>query len=137
MSYQAYKGRVLESNVLVEVYRNLHNGMLSVRQRGLVVAHVHTIDLIDVTFKVNESGRQRVIRDKKKNVHAFVVGTPLAVNAPSGLNVQRYWRRVKYNPYKAGAFMVGSEAARAGDQHVHCSAALGVFISKSLFQGSM
>lgn len=134
MSYQAYKGRVLESNVPVEVYRNLHNGMLSVRQRGLVVAHVHTIDLIDVTFKVNESGRQRVIRDKKKNVHAFVCGIPLSVNWPTGLNVQRAWQRISYNPYMAGTFMAGSQAARAGDQHVHISAALGVFISKFMSQ---
>lgn len=134
MSYQSYKGRTIKSNVPVEVYRNLHNGMLSVRQNGLVVAHVQTIDLIDVAFKVNESGRQRVIRDKKKNVHAFVCGIPLSVNWPTGANVQRAWQRITYNPYKAGAFMAGNQEARAGDQHVHCSAELGVFISKSMFQ---
>lgn len=130
MSYQAYKGRAIKSGVPVEVYRNLHNGMLSVRQQGLVVAHVHTIDLSSVEFKVNEAGRQRVIREKKKNVHAFVCGLMIAANAPSGDNVQRYWKRVSYNPYKSGAFMAGSETAVVGDSHVHVSAALGIFISK-------
>ena len=130
MDYQAYKGRVIERGIPTEVYRNLHNGLLSVRQRGLVVAHVYTIDLSDVTFKVNESGRQRVLREKKKNVHAFVCGHVVGINAPSGANVQRYWRKVAYNPYKMSSFMSGSEIAQAGDKQVHCSATLGIFISK-------
>ena len=37
-------------------------------------AHVHAIVLQDVKWTVSQAGRQRVLRDKQKNVHAFAVG---------------------------------------------------------------
>ena len=58
----------------VEVYRNLHNDKLSVRYGGKVVGHVDSIWLRDATFAVQPAGRDRVRREKKKNVHAFVRG---------------------------------------------------------------
>ena len=66
MEYKAYKGRELDLTKPVKVYKNLHNGMFSVQQAGKVVAHVDTIDLVDVTFKVSESGRQRVLAERKR-----------------------------------------------------------------------
>jgi len=63
----------------VQVYKNLHNGMWSVRilDSGprLVVAHACGLVLSSVVFKVNENGRQRVLRECRKNVHAFAEGT--------------------------------------------------------------
>lgn len=64
----------------VDVYRNLHNGMYSIKARsgnfkGLVVAHANQVWLDDVEFVVSEAGRARVLREKKKYVHAFVRGT--------------------------------------------------------------
>jgi hypothetical protein len=36
----------------------------------LVVGHALSLRLNNVLFQVNEAGRQRVIKEKKKNVHA-------------------------------------------------------------------
>ena len=64
----------------VDVYRNLHNGMYSIKSReagtrGLVIAHADRVWLDDVKFVVSEAGRARVLREKKKYVHGCVRGT--------------------------------------------------------------
>jgi hypothetical protein len=60
------------------VYRNLHNGKWSLQQKingsWLVVAHCDHVLLSNCELKVSEAGRQRVIKEKKKNVHAFIIG---------------------------------------------------------------
>lgn len=127
MSYQSYKGRAINPAVPVKVYRNLHNGMLSVQQQGLVVAHVHSINLSSATFIVSEAGRQRVIRDKKKNVHAFVCGMVAAINPPAPAIGNR--QRVTYNPYKAEHFVTAlGRPAHAGDKQVNIDTTAGMFI---------
>ena len=83
---------------MLEVYFNLHKSCLSVRHKGLVIKHTEAITLSNVTFKVREGGRQRVLKERKKNVHAFVKGVEIS-KAPSSEG-----RRVSYNPYKAGHF---------------------------------
>ena len=127
MSYQSYKGRVIDPSMPVRVYRNLHNGMLSVQQCGVVVAHVHSINLSSATFIVSEAGRQRVIRDKKKNVHAFVGGMVAAINPPPAAIGDR--QRVTYNPYKAAHFVAAlGRPAHAGDKQVNIDTTAGMFI---------
>jgi len=42
--------------------------------RGLVLAHADKLLLDDAVFKVSEKGRQRVISEQRKNVHAGVQG---------------------------------------------------------------
>jgi hypothetical protein len=44
-------------------------------KKGRVLDIVDGALLKNATFKVSEAGRQRVIRDKAKNVHAFVDGS--------------------------------------------------------------
>lgn len=61
------------------VYFNLNRKCWSIKamegpSKGLVVGHAKYVDMADVTWKVSEAGRQRVIRDKRKNVHAGAVG---------------------------------------------------------------
>ena len=60
----------------VQVYRNLHNGLISIQDlsTGLVLGHAYAIDLKRADFIVREAGRQQVIKEKRKNVHAFVRG---------------------------------------------------------------
>ena len=100
----------------VYVYRNLTKGCWSLKslKTGKVVAHADNLVLKDVIFKVSEAGRQRVLRDKRKNVHAGVVGT---IQPPTGPEGARHlgsgyfnglnWigRPVTYNPYKGGTFV--------------------------------
>lgn len=91
----------------VYVYFNLHKKCFSVKalegeNKGRVIAHSQEICLRDVTFKVSEAGRQRVLATKRKNVHAGVVGTVANwVDAPYDNNGQA----VGYNPYKYDSFV--------------------------------
>lgn len=88
----------------VFVYFNLHKKCWSVKalegpKKGLVINHVNEIALKDITFKVSESGRQRVLKEKRKNVHAGVIGT--IINDILDIFTSK---QVSYNPYKASNF---------------------------------
>ena len=97
----------------VFVYFNLHKKVWSVKalsgeNRGRVIAHLDRLVLDECAFKVSEAGRQRVIREKRKNVHAGVVGTltnEIADNVGAA---------VTYNPYKYTSFVT-----RSDEQPIH------------------
>ena len=57
----------------VQVYRNLNNGLISIQDlsTGLVLGHASAVDMEEANFIVREAGRQQVIREQRKNVHAF------------------------------------------------------------------
>lgn len=58
-------------------YRQQHAWSLMAyegKRKGLVIDIVDGAVLADAEFVVSEAGRQRVLRDKAKNVHAFVQG---------------------------------------------------------------
>jgi hypothetical protein len=86
----------------VEVYRNLHNGMLSVRDAKTkkVIGHTERVCLLSVQLKVSEAGRQRAIREGRRNVHAFAVG----VETTQCLG--EAGQRITYNPFRAPYFHV-------------------------------
>lgn len=88
----------------VKVYYNLHKKCLSVQQSGLVKFHTEYIVLRDVTFKVSEAGRQRVLKEKRKNVHAFIHGY---ISCPRVIDDLKYefQGNAKYNPYKYSTFV--------------------------------
>jgi hypothetical protein len=96
----------------VFVYFNLHRKCLSVKalegeRKGRVIAHAKAVELVGVTFKVSEAGRQRVIREQRKNVHAGVVGmlTSLDVHPSTMQIAEAMLTPVKYNPYKFRTFV--------------------------------
>jgi hypothetical protein len=109
----------------VEIYWNLHRKLYSVRalegpRKGRVIGHAFRVLLDDVEFKVNEGGRLRVLREGRKNVHAFVRGKLKACRwdvVPDGLDdawgsqaildCDRAFDAgefVTYNPYRFDSF---------------------------------
>jgi len=95
----------------VFVYFNLHRKCFSIKalegpNKGRVIYHSSGVLLFDCTFKVSEAGRQRVLRERKKNVHAGVVGF-LFDDAVDGTydHVLRYGTPITYNPYKYDSFV--------------------------------
>lgn len=66
-----------------------------------VIFHFDALLLTDVTFKVSQAGRERVLREQRKNVHAGVEGL-LMDNPP--LDWFDCKERVRYNPYEAAYF---------------------------------
>lgn len=90
-------------NQTVKVYRNLNNKCLSVMESRLVIGHAQSVELEEVTFKVSQAGRERCLREKRKNVHAFVVGQLLAASLTE-FPQQEGGIMISYNPYKSGSF---------------------------------
>jgi len=87
----------------VDVYININKNCVSIRNRssGLVVEHTDECQVKDVEFVVEPGGRERVLKEKKKNVHAFVRGTLSDEGPPEGEGTE-----VTYNPYKYSDFVV-------------------------------
>jgi hypothetical protein len=96
--------------MIVWVYRNLRHGLssrplYSVMYKGRVIRHTHKILLRNAEFKVRDAGRKRILQGGCKNVHAFVIGTPVK----SAFGVTRSGRdfptRIHYNPRNDKHFM--------------------------------
>jgi len=93
----------------VFAYRNLHRQCWSVKAlegplKGRVIYHANDLTLGWCDFKVSQAGRQRVLREQKKNVHAGVVGylTDCGEIATDGIDLDV---PVTYNPYKYDSFV--------------------------------
>ena len=87
----------------VEVYWNFNKKIYSVRSlegknKGRVVKHTNKLFLKDVKFVVQEGGRKRVLKEKSKNVHAFIRGTISKNRKITG-------KSITYNPYKYSTFV--------------------------------
>lgn len=99
----------------VYVYYNLHTCKWSIKcmESGKlynrVIGHADQLFLRNAKFKVSEAGRQRVLREQRKNVHAGVLGY---MQAPP-------WREltteVTYNPYKFTSFVYKADYSKIED----------------------
>lgn len=131
--------------MLVDVYRNLHNGLYSIKARsgnykGLVVAHARQVWLDDVEFVVSEAGRARVLHERKKYVHAFVRGTMSSFKGfdrapikefmgigcfpemePDAVDMMLFGHNFTYNPYRYSSFV---DCSSEKELHVAASAFL-------------
>jgi hypothetical protein len=92
----------------VFVYYNLHKHLWSIKalegeNKGRVIAHRPTVWLTNAVPKVSEAGRQRVLKEQRKNVHAGIVGHWRDADMPLVSN--DYWVPVTYNPYKYETFV--------------------------------
>ena len=98
----SYKNRTIDYTRPVKVYRNLNRKgkVYSIQQDGLVVAYGNNFGLISPKFKVSEAGRQRVLKEQRKNVHAYMIGLMFAASGD-----RRGMRRIMYNPYKWDSFI--------------------------------
>lgn len=91
----------------VFVYRNLSRQrqggapIYSVQdtRTGRVLAHVEQIALHEVALVVRPAGREKVRKEKVKNVHAGLRGSPVILN--ENLTV----RSATYNPYTVDTFV--------------------------------
>jgi hypothetical protein len=104
----------------VRVYRNLKHGrkaqpLYSVMHKGKVVDRVRQILLTDVRFVVNEAGRQRVLTEQRKNVHAFVEGEMVDDKGAYGIDAsgRNLPVRISYNPYLAGHFLADDRPVKS------------------------
>lgn len=104
----------------VFIYWNLHRKVWSIKalegiNKGRVLYHANAWTVSNPVFKVSEAGRQRVLLEKRKNVHAGIVGELkgwLDTDSDEGSisssfwndNKERDYSQVTYNPYKGPTF---------------------------------
>jgi hypothetical protein len=90
----------------VFIYRNLNRKgrVFSIRDESTrrVCDRAETVVVEDVTLKVSEAGRNRVLLEKRKNVHAGIQGTRISHLPPqaAGLKVVEF----TYDPYFSSSF---------------------------------
>jgi hypothetical protein len=98
---------VIDKDQPVRVFKNLKHGCYSIMQRGVVKASARIVRLADVEFRVGEKGRQRMIRERRKNVHAFAVGHLVDYVHPSDSRdiAPPQGRGAFYDPYRFESFV--------------------------------
>lgn len=74
-------------------------------QKGLVIAHRHEVWLENAAMKVSEAGRQRVLKERRKNVHAGIEGEWCEEKKDFE------GRRVMYDPYRFSSFVYVDDAS--------------------------
>jgi len=116
----------------VFVYRNLNRPnacwysikALEGPYKGWVVGYAQELLLCDVRFRVSEAGRQRVLSQRRRNVHAGIVGNVVRVGSEYEKRYvyddhlcnttfdfdwktfhKQYGVPVTYNPYRMGSFV--------------------------------
>jgi hypothetical protein len=98
------KGDRCSPRKLIQAYRNLNKPgvvySLRSKKTGLVIGYEPKVTIDDAELRVQEGGRQRVIREKRKSVHAFVEGCWNEDGRGPKPEV-----RVRYNPYIYSSFV--------------------------------
>lgn len=93
------------------IYRNVHKHCYSVRNEklGRVTKHTASVLMKDATLVVSKAGRERVLREKQKNIHAGIRGELVAVGSAAITERRRLdskdWTQVYYNPFKVETFV--------------------------------
>ena len=100
----------------VEVYYNLHKNVFSVRHKGRVIQHTKMAVIKDAEYVVRPAGRAKVLREGKKNVHAFAAGR---FSLKNGLaSYVKGARKVTYNPYVNDTFVFAETGEPVTDAYV-------------------
>jgi len=103
----------------VRMYWNLHKNIWSVQdcKTGRVTNHVPALTLADAKFVVRKAGREKVLREGRKNVHAFAVGYVGLKNGIATCMTEGS-RPVTYNPYKNDTFVFADTGEPVTDADV-------------------
>lgn len=111
------------------IYYNLHKKIWSIKAmdgklKGKVVSHAKRVVVENAVPKISEAGRQRVLREKQKNVHAGIIGVlvGLSEDATGSLDMpipeailfqkRECSERITYNPYLHDAFVLGDDHSK-------------------------
>jgi hypothetical protein len=91
----------------VMVHYNLHKQTFSVTYQNKVIIHADFVKLKNVEFRVREGGKEKVRKEKSKNVHAFLIGTltDYCTHPCKDLPKESSKDVVTYDPYKYDSFI--------------------------------
>lgn len=90
---------------VVSVHLNLHKNRWAIARKPRHSPLLYAVDvtLEDVTFKISETQRQRCIAVGARCVHAWAIGTLVAIDTEPDISTAT---RVTYNPFTAATFHV-------------------------------
>jgi hypothetical protein len=94
-------------NQKVWVHWNFHKKCFSIKYKNEPVIHADLVQLENVKFHVRPNGRKKVLKEKVKNVHAFVIGTLLDYMPKGdicGVYFNGTYKKIDYNPYISDSF---------------------------------
>jgi len=101
----------------VRVYRNLNRGGLSIQHKTSkgwrVKDYSLYVVLTNCKFTVREGGRQRVLRECQKNVHAWVEGDLVSTEESDFLSSE--FSEPFYCPYQTDHFSINEERVDSSD----------------------
>ncbi len=115
---------MIDTNKPVRVIRNWKHDCYTILQNGRPRASAKQVCLADVTFLVRASGRNRMLREHKRNVHAYAIGRLVDFAHPDEARelVTAGDRLVVYKPYDAATFIdveSGAPVSAASLVHFH------------------
>ena len=91
--------------------RKLNKWSLQNAKTNKVEEHLDHVTLTDANFLVRKGTQERVRKEKKKYVHAFVVGYKVLEDVTTFYNLKEKdkhfkleWQGIRYNPYKDDFF---------------------------------
>lgn len=104
-SEEEYRGK------RVMVYYNLHKHTFSVTYKSKVILHADYVNLKNVEFRVRKGGKEKVRDEKRKNVHAFVIGdlVDYCEHPCKDLPEESSNKIITYDPYKYDTFVYKSD----------------------------
>jgi len=91
----------------VRVFKNLKHGCFSIMQGGRICASARAVRLAEVELRVRAAGRERMLRERRRNVHAFAVGRLVDFVHPGEPRTlgPLAGRRAYYDPYRFSSFV--------------------------------
>jgi uncharacterized protein Veg len=101
---------MLDPTLPVRVYWNYKHRCYSLFQAGAVRASARQVQLVNVTFKVRENARQRMVRENRKIIHAYASGFLVDFVHPSDKDrdlAPFSGVSVSYDPYSNNSFVCG------------------------------
>jgi hypothetical protein len=84
------------------IYRNLHTKNFSIKYKQKVINRASIILLNNGSFSISEAMRQKVILEKRKNVHAYVIATSYEILTSFDISKLD---EIYYNPYNLSSFI--------------------------------
>ena len=103
----SFKNRKIDYDKPVYIYRclNRKGHIYSIKQNGVVVAHTEKFIVKNCNLVINKSGKERVIKEKIRNVHAFIKGYLGDID-----DVKNSFSWIlKYNPFVNKGFTFGED----------------------------
>lgn len=102
----SFKNRTIDLEEPIRIFRNLTKKGVwySIQQNKLTVAHAKRLCIRNCKFVVNQKGRERVVRTKKKEFHAYIEGKYTTSGMGTTAEKNDLGAIIKYDPFKYKQF---------------------------------